>query len=77
MSSFFSKKKVIAIIIVALVTVVVGLLIGNNIANTYATKLEVNAKANKATTLAGYGITDAVSVSMFNAAGLLTYEELA
>ena len=50
---------------------------GNNIANTYATKLEVNAKANKATTLAGYGITDAVTVSMFNAAGLLTYEELA
>ncbi len=50
---------------------------GNNIANTYATKLELNAKANKATTLAGYGITDAVTVSMFNAAGLLTYEELA
>ena len=50
---------------------------GNNIANTYATKTEVNAKADKATTLAGYGITDAVSVSAFNAAGLLTYEELA
>lgn len=50
---------------------------GNNIANTYATKLELNAKANSATTLAGYGITDAVTVSMFNAAGLLTYEELA
>jgi len=50
---------------------------GNNIANTYATKMELNSKANNATTLAGYGITDAVSVSMFNAAGLLTYEELA
>ena len=50
---------------------------GNNIAQTYATKTEVNAKADKATTLAGYGITDAVSVSAFNAAGLLTYEELA
>lgn len=50
---------------------------GNNIANTYATKLELNSKATQATTLEGYGITDAVSVSMFNAAGLLTYEELA
>jgi len=33
--------------------------------------------ATKATTLAGYGITDAVSKSEFNSAGLLTYEELA
>ena len=32
---------------------------GNNIANTYATKSELNAKATKATTLGGYGIVDA------------------
>ncbi len=50
---------------------------GNVITTTYATKTELNGKADRATTLAGYGITDAVSASAFNAAGLLTYEELA
>lgn len=50
---------------------------GNVITTTYATKTEVAAKADKATTLAGYGITDAVTTSMFNNAGLLTYEVLA
>lgn len=33
--------------------------------------------AQKATTLAGYGITDAISRSEFDSAGLLTYEEIA
>ena len=32
---------------------------GNDIANTYATKSELNAKATKSTTLGGYGIVDA------------------
>ena len=32
---------------------------GNTITSTYATKTEVNAKADKATTISGYGITDA------------------
>lgn len=50
---------------------------GNVISSTYATKTEVGAKADKATTLEGYGITDAVTKTMFNNAGLLTFEELA
>ena len=57
---------------------------GNVITTTYATKTElssltttVNGKAAKATTLAGYGITDAVSTTAFNNANLLTFEELA
>ena len=36
---------------------------GNTITSTYATKTEVNAKANSATTLSGYGITDAYTKS--------------
>lgn len=38
----------------------------------YATTIA--GKADKATTLAGYGITDAVSTTMFNNSNLLTYD---
>lgn len=36
---------------------------GNTITSTYATKTELNGKANSATTLSGYGITDAYTKS--------------
>lgn len=50
--------------------------ISNNVISVDVNSLK-STFATKATTLAGYGITDAVSKSEFNSAGLLTYEELA
>ena len=40
---------------------------GHNIIDTYATKSEVDDKADRATTLLGYGITDATPLSMISA----------
>ena len=40
---------------------------GHNIIDTYATKSEVDDKADRATTLLGYGITDATPISMISA----------
>lgn len=39
---------------------------GHNIMDTYATKSEVDDKADRATTLSGYGITDAAPLSMIS-----------